>query len=245
MSALDTVVLTAEELELLGHKIANKQSILKQDWSKLTAKPKPSGETDAEVQNEKRRLNDLLKEKERQIESLQAQLHAPVHQHQQQPTEANQVQQRVMQEQICKLSVQNGELEKKIKRLETLVEEKEGEKANFAKLIKDLERENEQLKREEIVHVEPTNGEREQLENLQKEISELKNATKQNEENQRQRLIEVLPENLRGDVMHDEQWVSSYRNVLGTHFESNKVRTVRSSKLTKVRVRIPRRSFLL
>lgn len=216
MTALDAFALSSDELDLIAHKITNKQSILKQDWSKLTTKvektaqPSTTKDNDVEV----RRLNELLKQKEKQIENLQI----TIQQRKQETTtnhvETNQVQQRLMQEQICKLSVQNGEFEKKIKRLETFVDEKE-------KLLKELENENEQLKRENIVHVEEPNGlTAEEAEKLQNEILHLKNVAEKLEKTHYQELVETLPENLRGELQMGDQWISSYRKLLQTHLDS-------------------------
>ena len=36
MSALDAFALSADELDIIMHKIANKQSVVKQDWSKVS-----------------------------------------------------------------------------------------------------------------------------------------------------------------------------------------------------------------
>jgi hypothetical protein len=38
MSALDAFPLSTEELDIIMHKIANKQSVIKQDWSKVRKK---------------------------------------------------------------------------------------------------------------------------------------------------------------------------------------------------------------
>jgi hypothetical protein len=35
MSALDAFPLSTDELDIIMHKIANKQSVLKQDWNKV------------------------------------------------------------------------------------------------------------------------------------------------------------------------------------------------------------------
>lgn len=216
MTALDAFALSTDELDLIAHKITNKQSILKQDWSKLTTKvDKTAQPTTNNNDGEFRRLNDLLKEKEKQIENLQM----TIEQQRKQETtinhvETNQVQQRLMQEQICKLSVQNGEFEKKIKRLENVVDEKE-------KVLKELENENEQLKRENIVHVERPNGlTAEEAEKLQDEIVQLKNVAKQMNETHHQQLVETLPENLRHELSMGDQWILSYRKLLQTHLDS-------------------------
>jgi hypothetical protein len=36
MSALDAFPLSTDELDIIMHKIANKQSVIKQDWSKVS-----------------------------------------------------------------------------------------------------------------------------------------------------------------------------------------------------------------
>jgi hypothetical protein len=105
MSALDAFPLSPDELDIIMHKIANKQSVVKQDWNKLqqgqkvdpqahigqvldeSAKAyeddlknnsiKHIKELTVELNAEKRRNNDLLKEKidkEREIQILHAQL---------------------------------------------------------------------------------------------------------------------------------------------------------------------------
>jgi hypothetical protein len=38
MSALDAFPLSTDELDIIMHKIANKQSVIKQDWSKVYLK---------------------------------------------------------------------------------------------------------------------------------------------------------------------------------------------------------------
>jgi len=91
MSALDAFPLSTDELDIIMHKIANKQSVVKQDWSKLqhgqkvdpqahigqvldeSAKAyeddvknnsmKRIKELTDELNTEKRRNNDLLKDK--------------------------------------------------------------------------------------------------------------------------------------------------------------------------------------
>lgn len=193
MIALDAFALSSDELDLIVHKISNKKSILKPGQIVVSS-------TNGDNSEQIRRLNDLLKEKDRQIETALNNV------------EANQVQHRLMQEQFCKLSLQNGELEKKIKRLENLVEEKE-------KLFKDLETENENLKREDIVHVEPQPNEltAEQREKLENEISELKILTKQIETN----FVEIFSEEISLENSAEiQRSFSSIRN----HVESTKVR---------------------
>ena len=110
MSALDAFPLSPDELDIIMHKIANKQSVVKQDWNKLQQGQKVdpqahigqvldesakayeddlkhnSGkrvkELTAELNAEKRRNNELLKEKadkEREIQILHAQLDSTHH----------------------------------------------------------------------------------------------------------------------------------------------------------------------
>lgn len=191
MIALDAFALSSDELDLIVHKISNKKAILKPGQIVVSS---ANGDNSEQI----RRLNDLLKEKDRLIETALNNV------------EANQVQHRLMQEQFCKISLQNGELEKKIKRLENLVEEKE-------KRFKDLENENEKLKREDIVHVEPQPNEltAEQREKLENEISELKILTKQIEKN----FVEIFSEEISLENSAEiQRSFSSLRN----HVESTK-----------------------
>ncbi|CAF3407819.1 unnamed protein product [Rotaria sp. Silwood1] len=313
MSALDAFPLSTDELDIIMHKIANKQSVIRKDWNKLqhgqkvdpqahigqvldeSAKAfedemknnamKRVKELTDELNTEKVRNNVLLKEKsekEREIQQLHAQLDSVHHKHEsinahpqqqhqqiqklelqlQRVTEENihlnhqlaQQQQlaasnlihtgdasnlkiQVLSDQIKKLSVDNGHLEKKAKSNELLAKEAQKEKEDLIRYneqltqslhnaekdlkhieekhhkkfnetqtlhineineckrrIEQLEKENEQLRREEIVHVEPTavtdiqtitinNEEREQLE---KEIQQLKQSLDLNQEKERE-----------------------------------------------------------
>jgi hypothetical protein len=213
MSALDAFPLSTDELDIIMHKIANKQSVIKQDWSKLqhgqkvdpqahigqvldesarayeedmkTNAIKRIQELTDERNNDKRRINELLKEtndKDLNIQVLHAQLSTIQHpqqqmqtfqaefkrlseenmqlkqrlaqqqqqhfQQQQQLSSLNLVsnngtdsanaQLRVISEQIKKLSVDNGNLEKQVKTKELLLKDGQKEKD-------DLIRTNQQL----------------------------------------------------------------------------------------------------
>jgi hypothetical protein len=117
MSALDAFPLSTDELDIIMHKIANKQSVIKQDWNKLQhgQKVDPQAhigqvldesarayeddmknnsmkrikELTDELNTEKRRNNDLLKDKsdkEREIQILHAQLDSVLHKHESTPS---------------------------------------------------------------------------------------------------------------------------------------------------------------
>jgi len=299
MSALDAFSLSSDELGIIMHKIANKQSVLNQDWSRLQQGQKvdpqaqigqvldqsarafeDDGKSNSmkalkdltnQLNAEKHRNNDLLKDKndkEREIQILHAQLDSVQHrtepstvsppvqalefqlkriteenrllthqlaQQQQQLATSNLsnasiMQVQVLTEEIKKLSVINGNLEKKVHGHDLLVQEAQKERENLLRYkeqltqslqnteekyqrqlnetrtthsneineyqirMQQLERDNEQLKREEIVHVEPStatdiqtitinNEEREQLEN---EIEQLKQRIASNEQTERE-----------------------------------------------------------
>ena len=285
MSGLDAFPLSSEELDIIMHKIANKQSVVKQDWSKLQQGQKVDPQTHIgqaldestkayhddmksnsmkrvkdltdELNEEKRRNNELLKDKtvkEREIQLLRVQLDAT----QQNKSQTNQSQQQlqtlqvqlqrlteenlrltqqqlqsidpsnaqlqVLSEQIRKLSVDNANLEKKLHSHENIVQEVQKEKDDltryneqliqslknaekdlktteekhhqqlnetrtttsneiddYKRRIQQLETENEQLKREEIVHVEPSSADiqtisinTEEREQFERDIQEYK-----------------------------------------------------------------------
>jgi hypothetical protein len=272
MSALDAFPLSTDELDIIMHKIANKQSVIKQDWAKLQhgQKVDPQAhigqildesarayeedmknnamkriiELTDERNNDKRRIAELVKEtneKDNNLQVLRVQLNSVQHpqqqlqsyqvefkrlteenmqlkqrlsqQHQQLSSlnlthnnnnnnnDSTNVQVRVLTEQIKKLSVDNGNLEKQLNTKDLVIKEAQKEKDdllrsnqqliqkvqesqkqlqhNEEKLVKELnenrtlhmnqlndhkrrieqlESDNERLRREEIVHVEPTNA---------------------------------------------------------------------------------------
>jgi len=220
MSALDAFPLSTNELDIIMHKIANKQSVLKQDWTKLQHGQKVDPQAhigqvldesaracqedmkdnamkrmkdlNDELAHDKRRINELIndgKEKDFTIQGLRAQLNAFQHPQQQiQPyqlqiqrltdeniqlkqrlsqqqqyiqqqlpsmnllnnnnnnhnnsnSEPSDVQLRVLSEQVKKLSVDNGNLEKQLK-------SKDQTYKDFQKEKDDLIRVNQQLKQE-------------------------------------------------------------------------------------------------
>jgi len=137
MSALDAFPLSTAELDIIMHKIANKQSVVKQDWSKLQHGQKVdpqahigqvldesakayqedmknnsvkrvkelTDELNTEKIPKKRRINDLLKEKndkEREIQILHAQFDSV--QHKQQPTQVNPQQIQTLQLQLQRVT---------------------------------------------------------------------------------------------------------------------------------------------
>ncbi|CAF3462757.1 unnamed protein product [Rotaria socialis] len=351
MSALDAFPLSTDELDIIMHKIANKQSVLRQDWSKLTQGKKvdPQAhigqvmdesakayedeiktnsmkrikELTDELNGEKHRSNVLLKEKtdkELEIQMLHAQLdsvqhkHEPTNVHPQQRqqmqtielqvkrlTEENihlnhqltqqlstskliqtgdssNLQVQVLSDQIKKLSVDNGHLEKKVKSNELLAKEAQQEKENlnryneqltqslqkaekdlkhveekhhkkfnemqtlnmneineYKSRVEKLEKDNEQLRHEEIVHVEPTavtdiqtitlnSEEREQLE---KEIQQLKQTIDLNQENEResndlkQKLIQEIEE-YKNKIENSQAQYQSKENELQKEIEQLK-----------------------
>ncbi|CAF3904570.1 unnamed protein product [Rotaria magnacalcarata] len=84
MSALDAFPLSTDELDIIMHKIANKQSVLRQDWKIKTNAMKRIKELTDELNEEKHRSNVLLKEKterEREIQMLHVQLDSVQHKH--------------------------------------------------------------------------------------------------------------------------------------------------------------------
>ena len=213
MSALDASGLSSDELDIIMHKIANKQSVIKQDWSKLqhgqkvdpqahigqvldesarayeedmrTNAIKRVKELNEELNNEKRRINDLIKEtndKDRNIQLLHAQLTTIQHpqqqmqtfqvelqrlseenmqlkqhlaqqkQHFQQQQQQQQQQQfapmnlassnggepvnaqiRVLSEQMKKLSVDNGNLEKQLKARDASLKDTQKEREDLVR----------------------------------------------------------------------------------------------------------------
>lgn len=202
MLALDAYSLSADELDVIMHKIANKQAIIKQDWSKLQqvvkvdSKAQIAHATDdsskayqeglkkvsEELNNEKRRSNELLKEKidkERQIENLLSQVQSLSSKQNNESTQirSNQendygtIQFQVLNEQMKKLSVENAVLEKKATRFEVLAEEAKKEKD-------EIRRSNENLTQN--------------LDKVQKQFEENEEKSKFNEKQHRIEISELL-----------------------------------------------------
>lgn len=85
-----------------------------------------------ELNSEKVRYQQLLKEKEREIETLRNQIQSKSSNVQvRQENDDGNVQFRVLSEQMKKLSVDNANLEKKAGRFESMVEETKREKENL------------------------------------------------------------------------------------------------------------------
>lgn len=198
MLALDAYPLSADELNIVMHKIANKQAVINKDWTKLQHGQKVDPQlhmgqmidesakacekdlrtnamehirdlTDA-LENEKRRIHDLLREKdekEKTIQLLRSQIDA-LQQHQNSSQLTNQQQHqfqslqlqiqrltddnihlnqrlsqqpqtmnandstnahiRLLRDQLEKVSVKNGEYEKKAKANDALIEKHQKEK---------------------------------------------------------------------------------------------------------------------
>ncbi|CAF1140892.1 unnamed protein product [Adineta steineri] len=143
MSALDAFPLSTDELDIIMQKIANKQSVVKQDWSKLqygqkvdpqahigqvmdesskayvddmkTNSGKRLKELTDELNTEKRRNNDLVKEKaekQREIQMLHAQLDSV--QHKTDSTQAHQPQQQKLELQLKRLTEENLRLNQQL-----------------------------------------------------------------------------------------------------------------------------------
>lgn len=198
MLALDAYPLSADELNIVMHKIANKQAVINKDWTKLqhgqkvdpqahmgqmidesakaceedlrTNATKHFKDLGDALNVEKRRIQDLLHEKddkEKTIQSLRNQLDGFQHQHQnlqlqihnlteeniqlnkrstqhfQQPQAMNtndstNAHIRLLREQIEKVSVKNGEYEKKIKANEALIEKYQKEKDDLIRSTQKL-----------------------------------------------------------------------------------------------------------
>jgi len=184
MLALDAYPLSADELNIVMHKIANKQSVVNKDWTKLqqgqkvdpqahmgqmidestkaceedlrTNARKQLKDLGDELNIEKCRIHDLLREKDEkekmiellrnqqqhQFQSLTVQIQRLTdenlqlnkrlsQQQQQQPMNTNDgtnAHLRLLQEQIEKVSIINGDYEKKIKANESLIEKNQKEK---------------------------------------------------------------------------------------------------------------------
>jgi hypothetical protein len=261
MSALDAFPLSTDELDIIMHKIANKQSVIKQDWSKLqhgqkvdpqahigqvldesarayeadmkTNAMKLIKELTDERSNDKHRINELMKEtneKDLNIQVLHAQLNSRQHpqqqiqsyqvefkrlseenmqlkqqQHFQQQQlsslnfmnnngDSTNIQVRVLSDQIKKLSVDNGNLEKQLKSKDLLIKEKEDLLRSNQQLIQKAQESQKQFQHNEEKLIKELNETRtlniNQLNDYKRHIEQLE---LEKEQLRRTEIVQVAP----------------------------------------------------
>lgn len=157
MSALDASSLSADELDIIMHKVANKQSVINKDWSRLQhgQKVDPQAhigqvldesarayeadmktnamqrmkELTDELNHDKRRINDLIKDtndKDLNIQMLRAQLNTIQHPQQQQM--------QTFQAEFQRLSEENGLLKQRLSQQQQHFQQQQQQQQQFSPL---------------------------------------------------------------------------------------------------------------